>query len=117
MSRTPGVLEKIQIGEVSERTGLFLRTIRHYEDIGVVGPSERSTGGFRLYAEAKVRRLALVRRMRPLGFCLEDVRALLDVLGRLPDAGGPLPESDKEANSFVRAFPDARLDHLLAAHE
>ncbi|UQA91942.1 MerR family transcriptional regulator [Streptomyces halobius] len=87
----------MQIGEVSERTGLSLRTIRHYEDVGVVAPSERSMGGFRLYTEAEVRRLALVRRMRPLGFCLEDVRALLDVLEQLPDAGGPLPETDEQA--------------------
>jgi DNA-binding transcriptional MerR regulator len=78
----------MQIGEVSERTGLSLRTVRHYEDVGVVAPSERSHGGFRLYTEAEVRRLALVRRMRPLGFCLDDVRALLDLLDQLPDTGG-----------------------------
>ncbi len=94
----------MQIGEVSERTGLSLRTIRHYEDVGVVAPSERSLGGFRLYTEAEVRRLALVRRMRPLGFCLEDVRALLDVLERLPDtAGGPWPETDEEAHEELVA--------------
>jgi DNA-binding transcriptional MerR regulator len=87
----------MQIGEVSERTGLSLRTIRHYEDVGVVAPSGRSHGGFRLYTEAEVRRLALVRRMRPLGFCLDDVRALLDLLDQLPDTGGPLPESDGQA--------------------
>ncbi|WP_338894953.1 MerR family transcriptional regulator [Streptomyces sp. TG1A-60] len=85
----------MQIGEVSERTGLSLRTIRHYEDVGVVAPSERSMGGFRLYAEAEVRRLALVRRMRPLGFCLEDVRVLLE---KLPEGGGPLPENDGQAH-------------------
>jgi len=84
----------MRIGEVSERTGLSLRTIRHYEDVGVVAPSERSHGGFRICTEAEVRRLALVRRMRPLGFCLDDGRALLD---QLPDTGGPLPESDEQA--------------------
>ncbi|MEV8312165.1 MerR family transcriptional regulator [Streptomyces flavidovirens] len=87
----------MQIGEVSERTGLSLRTIRHYEEVGVVTPTGRSLGGFRLYTEAEVRRLALVRRMRPLGFCLEDVRALLHVLDQLPERGGPLPETDEQA--------------------
>jgi DNA-binding transcriptional MerR regulator len=43
----------MRIGEVSERTGLSLRTIRHYEDVGVVAPTERSLGGFRLYKEAE----------------------------------------------------------------
>ncbi|MFP8905005.1 MerR family transcriptional regulator [Streptomyces atacamensis] len=93
----------MRIGEVAERTGLSLRTIRHYEDVGVVAPSGRSMGGFRLYTEAEVRRLALVRRMRPLGFCLEDVKALLELLARLPDGGGPLPEDDEEAHEELVA--------------
>ncbi|MEU6754904.1 MerR family transcriptional regulator [Streptomyces sp. NPDC046685] len=87
----------MQIGEVAERTGLSLRTIRHYEDMGVVAPSDRSVGGFRLYTENDVRRLELVRRMRPLGFCLDDVRALLEVLERLPEPGDPLPDDDEQA--------------------
>ena len=93
----------MQIGEVSERTGLSLRTIRHYESVGVVTPSERSMGGFRLYTEAEVRRLALVRRMRPLGFCLDDIRAVLDVLEQLPDDGRPLPENDEQAHEELVA--------------
>lgn len=93
----------MQIGEVSERTGLSLRTIRHYEDVGVVAPSERSLGGFRLYTEAEVHRLALVRRMRPLGFCPEDVRALLSVLEKLPDTGGPAPGTDEETHEELVA--------------
>lgn len=87
----------MQIGEVSERTGLSLRTIRHYEESGVVAPSERSLGGFRLYTEREMRRLTLVRSMRPLGFCQDDVRALLDLLDRLPEPAGPLPENDEHA--------------------
>ncbi|MGY0065677.1 MerR family transcriptional regulator [Streptomyces sp. QTS137] len=109
----------MQIGEVSERTGLSLRTIRHYENVGVVAPSERSMGGFRLYTEAEVRRLALVRRMRPLGFCLEDVRALLELLEKLPEDGGPLPEDDGQAHAKLvarlRAYwveADARCEDL-----
>jgi DNA-binding transcriptional MerR regulator len=117
----------MRIGEVSERTGLSLRTIRHYEEVGVVTPTDRSMGGFRLYTEAEVRRLALVRRMRPLGFCLEDVRSLLELLELLPDAGTPLPETDEEAHEELVARlrkywveADARCEDLrreLAAAE
>ncbi|MBB1243847.1 MerR family transcriptional regulator [Streptomyces durbertensis] len=92
----------MRIGEVAERTGLSLRTIRHYEEVGVVSPAERSEGGFRLYGEAEVRRLRLARRMRPLGFCLEDVRALLDVLDRLPH-GGALPDDNMRAREELVA--------------
>ncbi|WP_121749957.1 MerR family transcriptional regulator [Streptomyces sp. E2N166] len=109
----------MQIGEVSERTGLSLRTIRHYEEVGVVAPSERSAGGFRLYTEAEVRRLALARRMRPLGFCLEDVRAVLDVLEQLPDGGRPLPQTDEQVHgelvARLRSYwveADARCEDL-----
>lgn len=78
--------EHMQIGEVAARTELSLRTIRHYEETGLVIPSARSQGGFRLYAEADVDRLMVIRRMKPLGFTLEQMRDLLDATDRL-DAG------------------------------
>ena len=54
----------MQIGEVAARVGLSLRTIRHYDGIGLVMPSERSVGGFRLYSEADVQRLSLIKTAR-----------------------------------------------------
>lgn len=74
-----------QIGEVSERTGLSLRTIRYYEEIGLVTPSARSQGGFRLYTESDIGRLELVKRMKPLEFSLEEMRELLQALDGLDD--------------------------------
>ncbi|QNN54248.1 MerR family transcriptional regulator [Nocardioides mesophilus] len=73
----------MQIGEVAERTQLSLRTIRYYEEVGLVPPSARTTGGFRLYTETDVARLMLIRRMKPLDFTLEEMRAVLEVLDRL----------------------------------
>ncbi|MDG4765469.1 MerR family transcriptional regulator [Solwaraspora sp. WMMD406] len=73
----------MQIGEVAERTGLSLRTIRYYEEVGIVVPAARSQGGFRLYTDADVARLRVVKRMKPLDFSLEQTRELLDVLDRL----------------------------------
>jgi len=75
----------MQIGEVAERTELSLRTIRHYEEVGLVVPSARSQGGFRLYTEPDVARLMLIRRMKPLGFSLEEMRELLAATDRLDD--------------------------------
>lgn len=76
----------MQIGEVAERTELSLRTIRHYEETGLVIPSARSQGGFRLYTEADVARLMVIRRMKPLGFTLEEMRDLLAATDRLDTA-------------------------------
>jgi MerR family transcriptional regulator, copper efflux regulator len=73
----------VQIGEVAERTGLSLRTIRYYEEVGIVVPSARSQGGFRLYTDTDVARLEVVKRMKPLGFSLDQTRDLLGALDRL----------------------------------
>ncbi|KUL64003.1 MULTISPECIES: MerR family transcriptional regulator [unclassified Streptomyces] len=88
--------EHMQIGEVAARTELSLRTIRHYEDTGLVIPSARSQGGFRLYTEADVARLMVIRRMKPLGFTLDQMRDLLDATDRL-DADGELTAEEREA--------------------
>lgn len=80
--------EHVQIGQVAERTGLSVRTVRHYDEVGLIVPSARSAGGFRLYTEDDIDRLLLVRRMKPLGFTLEEMRELLDAVGVLEGPGG-----------------------------
>jgi DNA-binding transcriptional MerR regulator len=90
----------MQIGEVASRTGLSLRTIRYYEEVGLVVPSSRTAGGFRLYTEADVARLGLVKRMKPLDFSLEEMRELLGVLDTL------------DASDASDAERDALLDRL-----
>lgn len=79
------VSEHMQIGEVAERTGLSLRTIRYYEEVDLVVPSARSQGGFRLYTEPDVARLLLIKRMKPLGFQLDEMGEVLAVLGAEPE--------------------------------
>ena len=77
----------MHIGEVAERTSLSLRTLRHYDEIGLIVPSGRTEGGFRLYAEEDVSRIMLVRRMKPLGYSLDEMRTVLaafDELARDP---------------------------------
>lgn len=74
----------LQIGQVAAATGLSARTIRYYESVGVVVPSGRSSGGFRLYTDDDVERLRLVTGMRPMGFSLEEIKDVLDLL----DAAG-----------------------------
>ncbi|WP_326617811.1 MerR family transcriptional regulator [Streptomyces decoyicus] len=107
--------EHMQIGEVAARTELSLRTIRHYEETGLVIPSARSQGGFRLYAQADVARLMVIRRMKPLGFTLDEMRALLAATDRL-DSGEELSAADREELlERVHDFEEAaqqRVDNL-----
>lgn len=79
--------EMMHIGELAERTELSLRTLRHYDEIGLLVPSGRSEGGFRLYTESDFARLMLIRRMKPLGYSLEQMGDLLRALGSA-QAGG-----------------------------
>lgn len=70
----------LQIGDVAEQTGLSLRTVRHYEDVGLLPAAERSPGGFRLYDDATVQRLLVIQQMKPLEFTLNEMREILDAL-------------------------------------
>lgn len=79
--------EMMHIGELAERTELSLRTLRHYDEIGLLVPSGRSEGGFRLYTESDFARLMLIRRMKPLGYSLEQMGDLLRALGSAQTGG------------------------------
>lgn len=68
-----------QIGEVAERLGVSPRTIKYYEELGLVAPEERSPGGFRLYGAADVGRLERVLRLKAMGFSLAAIREFLAV--------------------------------------
>ncbi|WP_253854771.1 MerR family transcriptional regulator [Prauserella alba] len=99
----------MQIGEVAERTGLSLRTIRYYEEVGLVVPSARSQGGFRLYNEPDVARLLLIMRMKPLGFQLDEMRELLAILDATP--GDQVPDPEARLREFA-GIAEQRCDEL-----
>ncbi|MBL7490335.1 MerR family transcriptional regulator [Frankia sp. AgB1.9] len=73
----------LQIGDVARQVGLSLRTVRFYEEAGLLTPVGRTQGGFRLYDEDALDRLLLIKRMKPLGFTLEEMRSLLAVRDEL----------------------------------
>ncbi|MFE3522071.1 MerR family transcriptional regulator [Streptomyces sp. NPDC059161] len=69
--------ETFTIGQLARRTGMAVRTIRYWSDIGALPPLGRSRGGYRLYDAGSVARLELVRTLRELGLSLDDVRRVL----------------------------------------
>ena len=92
----------MRIGELAERTGLSLRTIRFYEEVGVLAPAPRTKGGFRSFTDGDLQRLQLVREMKPLGFSLEEMRALLAAVDGL--AGRAAEPTRAEATQLVREY-------------
>lgn len=96
----------MHIGALAERTGMSLRTLRHYDETGLLKPSGRSEGGFRLYTDEDLARLLVIRRMKPLGFSLDEMADLLEVVDRLR-AGAD------DSDSALRA----RLDSYVESAE
>jgi len=89
-----------QIGEVAERLGLSQRTIRHYDDLGIVKPSARTSGGFRLYTDADIDRFVLLRPFKALGIGLDVARSALRALETLEQG------DDAEARRTVQQVLD-----------
>ncbi len=69
----------LQIGEVAERTGVTQRTLRFYEERGLLKPPSRLDGGFRLYSEDDVRRVEQIKRLQSLlGFTLAEIKEMVE---------------------------------------
>ncbi len=68
----------MNIGLAAERSGLPAKTIRYYEDIGLIS-SDRAANGYRDYSDADIHRLSFLHRARALGFSIEDCRNLMDL--------------------------------------
>lgn len=66
----------MNIGEIAKRSGVPAKTIRYYEDIGLITP-ERTSNGYRTFCETDLQRLSFLGRARKLGFSIEDCRNLI----------------------------------------
>ena len=108
---------QMQIGEVAQQTGLSINTIRHCDQTGLVTPSARSQGGFRLYTHGDVEQLLVIRRMKPLGFSLEQIRELLAVTAKLGSGKRMSKKETARLQVTLREYQDAactRRDQLAA---
>ena len=71
-------MEWLRIGDVARRTGLTHRTLRHYDDLGLLVPSGRSGGDYRLYAPEDLERLLAIQHLKSLGMGLDEIGRALD---------------------------------------
>ncbi|UMA66900.1 Cu(I)-responsive transcriptional regulator (plasmid) [Roseivivax marinus] len=95
----------MNIGNVAERSGLPPKTIRYYEDIGLIRPG-RSANGYRAFGESDLHKLAFLGRARALGFTIEECRTLLD-----------LYEDEHRESAVVKRLAEdhlARIDEKIA---
>ena len=76
--------DALKVGELARRTGLTIRTLHHYDEIGLLTPSLHTDSGHRLYSAGDVARLQQVLSLRQLGFSLEEIRDCLKRPDRSP---------------------------------
>ncbi len=92
----------LNIGDVSKRTGLRAKTIRYYEDIGLVKPL-RDTNDYRVFREIDLHKLTFLSRARALGFTIDDCRNLL-----------ALYEDETRASADVKQITSKHLKEIEA---
>ena len=90
----------MNIGDVAEKIGLPTKTIRYYEDIGLITP-DRGTNGYRKFMDRDMHKLAFLGRARSLGFSIEDCRALV-----------ALYEDKNRSSADVKSIAEANLDQI-----
>jgi Cu(I)-responsive transcriptional regulator len=90
----------MNIGTAADRAGLPAKTIRYYEEIGLLAPA-RTENGYRDYCEADIHRLRFLQRARSLGFSVEDCRHLLS-----------LYDNRDRSSAEVKALAELRLDDI-----
>ena len=93
---------RLKIGELAHLSGLSVKTIRYYEDIGLLAPTvERSSSGYRLFQSQVLNRLTFIKRAQSLGLSLQEIKPLL----ALHDRGElPCPEVKQQLQKKINAI-------------
>ena len=100
-----------RIGEVAERLGLSERTIRYWEERGLLDTPRRSDGGSRIYLEDDVRRLRFIQRLKTLGLTLDEMRELGDLYAARQSNRAILPRLTELLDAHLAA-PRGRIAEL-----
>ncbi|HUF96055.1 MAG TPA: MerR family transcriptional regulator [Acidimicrobiia bacterium] len=101
------MIEQHQIGKVADVVGLSLRTIRYYEEIGLVSPSGRTEGGFRLYTDPDIDRLRLLKALKPIGMSLETMGEILEMSDQLARGDGDRTAAERKFESALARALDS----------
>lgn len=102
---------RLTVGEVARHAGLSVRTLHHYDQLGLLVPGGRSASGYRLYSPDDLHRLLQIQHLKSLGLSLEEVAAALDAEGF--DASGVLEDHIAEVERRIAA--EQRLLRTLSA--
>jgi MerR family copper efflux transcriptional regulator len=97
-------LSSLRIGDLAKATGKTNRALRLYEELGLLIPGERSSGGFRQYAQAAIHRVRWISKLQDIGFTLQEIKLML-----LAVSGEPVP---REAMQHVQNIFQEKLNEV-----
>lgn len=118
----------LTVGELAKRTGITVRTLHHYDRLGLVKPTGRSNGNYRLYGSEDMKRLQAVRSLQAAGFSLKRIKTMMDYpgfsfdqaitlhLGKLKekiDLERALEKQLKTMHDLLKAKKDPSLDDVI----
>lgn len=102
----------LKIGAVASASGVSIQTIRYYESVRLVSKPDRTEGGFRLYEAATIRRLRFIKEAQALGFSLDEIRELLELVERpattCRDVRGRLDGKVETVDAMIRKLKRLR---------
>jgi len=93
----------LTIGDAAAQTGLPVKTVRYYDEIGLVLPASRTAAGYRQYSDLEVRKLSFVKRARAFGFSVDECRQLISLF-----------EDQTRSSREVKAMTERRLEQIEA---
>ena len=104
----------MKIGDLASRSGVSIRTLHHYDEIGLLSPSHRTESGHRVYGREEVVRLQQILSLRQAGFALDEIRDLLDRRGMEPRQAIELHIARLKEAAAAQQKLIARLESLAA---
>jgi len=109
-------LSMMQIGDLATRAGVTTRTIRYYEEKGIIEPEERTEGGFRLYSENQLLRLVIIQGLKALGFDLERISEFFN-LRHNAETGSDLAQAMIDLLGGQQDEIDRKIAHYMEMKE
>jgi DNA-binding transcriptional MerR regulator len=112
-SSTNGNQKTWQVGEIADETGLSVRTLHHYEEIGLLSPASRGENSYRLYDENDLARLQQIVSLKQLGFSLDEIKQCLASPDFSPEKTMAMHLQQLEEQMKTQEDLKERLDGLL----
>ncbi len=94
----------MHIGQLAEKTGVTPRTLRYYEELGMIHPEDRSEGSFRLYSERQLMKVKLIQTLKALDFPLTTIRDMMTIHQRSRTGGEAATEVLKAVDLQLRTL-------------